>query len=280
MNINSFVNFNINSSSEEEQLTIMSFNIAELIGYGGITRKFKPEPFIDLINQAKPDVLAIQEFPNWIASPNIFIESITKKTGLTYFFRKGNSSLITFSKYPITKKEYVDYGIDVTGYLYTEVSIKGLPYQIYNFHLNSNKITQISKSFVKEKKINALHNRGTWKDIKTMLVNYKNAALKRCYNAFALNKKATNSDVPTILLGDLNDVPMSRAYHLLANEFSDAFESAGQGIGTTYQGKLPLLRIDHILYNHKLRAHSFESISTSISDHKAIKATLSLISSK
>ena len=47
-----------------------------------------------------------------------------------------------------------------------------------------------------------------------------------------------------LLTGDLNDLPYSYPYDQLADRLQNAWATVGTGIGTTYNGKLPALRID------------------------------------
>jgi endonuclease/exonuclease/phosphatase family metal-dependent hydrolase len=61
---------------------------------------------------------------------------------------------------------------------------------------------------------------------------------------------------PTILFGDLNDVPESRTLGTLEAEFADAWETAGAGSGFTYPSQKPAKRIDYVLSRKNPRPDS------------------------
>jgi endonuclease/exonuclease/phosphatase family metal-dependent hydrolase len=56
--------------------------------------------------------------------------------------------------------------------------------------------------------------------------------------------RVARSPYPVLLAGDLNDLPYSYTYDQLADHLQNAWATAGLGIGATYNGRLPFLRID------------------------------------
>ena len=56
----------------------------------------------------------------------------------------------------------------------------------------------------------------------------------------------------------------------------DVFVERGTGIGNTYVGKIPLLRIDNILHSKDLSAFTHEVHPFELSDHHAVSAQLGL----
>jgi endonuclease/exonuclease/phosphatase (EEP) superfamily protein YafD len=78
------------------------------------------------------------------------------------------------------------------------------------------------------------------------------------------------SPYPIILCGDFNDTPTSFTYKQLSEGLNDSFANAGLGIGQTYNGKFPALRIDYILYSPELEIVNFKTSEVSLSDHYPI----------
>jgi endonuclease/exonuclease/phosphatase family metal-dependent hydrolase len=70
-----------------------------------------------------------------------------------------------------------------------------------------------------------------------------------------------------IVCGDFNDTPVSHTYHALSNGMHDAFTERGKGFGFTYNGPIPMLRIDYILYSEPLQLEYFEIMQSNVSDH-------------
>jgi endonuclease/exonuclease/phosphatase family metal-dependent hydrolase len=56
--------------------------------------------------------------------------------------------------------------------------------------------------------------------------------------------RVARSPYPVLLAGDTNDLPYSYVYDQLADHLQNAWATAGLGIGATYNGRLPGLRID------------------------------------
>jgi endonuclease/exonuclease/phosphatase family metal-dependent hydrolase len=80
-----------------------------------------------------------------------------------------------------------------------------------------------------------------------------------------------------VVCGDFNDTPNSYTYHQISKGLNDAFREAGSGIGTTYVGKIPFLRIDYILYSkERFDPLYFKVIRKNLSDHYPVVSTLKI----
>jgi endonuclease/exonuclease/phosphatase family metal-dependent hydrolase len=77
-----------------------------------------------------------------------------------------------------------------------------------------------------------------------------------------------------VYCGDMNDVPMSYCYAQLRDMLDDAFVESGSGMGGTYIGALPSLRIDHILYSPTLESWDFHTLPEKLSDHHGVTTML------
>ena len=70
------------------------------------------------------------------------------------------------------------------------------------------------------------------------------------------------SDPPLILVGDFNATPHAQAYRTLAARFTDARRQApGPGLTPTFPSRLPMLAIDHVFLDGKVRAVRAETVS-------------------
>ena len=77
-------------------------------------------------------------------------------------------------------------------------------------------------------------------------------------------------------MGDLNDTPFSYTYQQLGNLLNDQFKAKGLGVGITYAGKLPGLKIDYIFADDNFNALSHQIIRTKISDHFPVISRMKL----
>ncbi len=84
------------------------------------------------------------------------------------------------------------------------------------------------------------------------------------------------SPYPVMVCGDFNDTPNSYAYFKIRDGLQDAFHSKGFGIGATYAGISPTLRIDYIFLDRRFRVNYFDRIRKELSDDYPILANVSL----
>jgi endonuclease/exonuclease/phosphatase family metal-dependent hydrolase len=228
------------------------------------------EELTGLLNEYKPDVLCFQEFP----VPSIsgrFAKVITGGTGFKYFFQDQGGQLAIFSKYPISQKRAKYYANHSNGYLSADITKGDKVFRVFNIHLQSNAVSTIADKVASEGKI---QEKQTWLTIKGMIGKYRNAARKRASQAKEIAANIQRSPNPVVICGDFNDVPQSNVYHLLSKGTNDTFKKAGVGLGTTYAGSIPALRIDYILCDREMETLEFEIIKIDYSDHYPVFARL------
>jgi len=100
----------------------------------------------------------------------------------------------------------------------------------------------------------------------------------RVSQATALNKVFSNNKYPTILSGDLNDVPTSKTINILENYWKASYNKASPI--KTYPSDNPTLKIDYVLYypREKWKVVRRETICDVIaSDHCGYLVTLELV---
>ncbi len=90
----------------------------------------------------------------------------------------------------------------------------------------------------------------------------------------ALLELLSESDVPTVLLGDFNTPPNSQDYARLSQVLGDSFAQRGFGFGYTYSTGRPVWRIDYIWHSAGLAATQCEVEKVSLSDHRSLWAGL------
>ena len=88
--------------------------------------------------------------------------------------------------------------------------------------------------------------------------------------------KIEESQHPTIVCGDLNDVPNSYAYFKVKKDMKDAFLEKGLGVGRTYNSLAPMLRIDYILPDTSFTVQQFDMVDENLSDHAMLVTDLKL----
>jgi endonuclease/exonuclease/phosphatase family metal-dependent hydrolase len=78
-----------------------------------------------------------------------------------------------------------------------------------------------------------------------LLRRFRNGAVKRSRQADTVAAHIRTCRYPVVVCGDFNDVPYSYTYSVFNNLLANAHQTVGAGVGSTYHGRLPLLRIDN-----------------------------------
>jgi len=90
---------------------------------------------------------------------------------------------------------------------------------------------------------------------------------KRYLQSSRVKAAVDKSPYPVIICGDFNDVPNSYAYNTIGKGLKNTFEQKGTGIGRTFYGISPTLRIDDIFVDKRFTVEQFLRIKKNLSDH-------------
>ncbi|MBK6947451.1 MAG: endonuclease/exonuclease/phosphatase family protein [Haliscomenobacter sp.] len=251
---------------EEGLVQIMSYNVRRFQPYGQETiRKISNAEWEASLKRHRPDILCVQEIET---GPGLSVEAICQSQGLVYQEVRSRNELAIFSKYPILRTGAHMFN-SYYGFQHADLQVGDRILRVYNVHLQSNAITGIAARIAQE---GDLKEKRTWKDIRGMLGRYRRAAKIRQEQAVALAAHLHKSPYPVILCGDLNDVPQSFVYHKVCSGLQDAFQVAGKGLGVTYAGPVPGLRIDVILASSSIKVEDCRIGRREFSDHLPVVA--------
>lgn len=278
--INKIITFGAETSSEREgKLKVVSFN-AKLFGIYEDANFF--DKFIVELEDKNPDVLCIQEFYNLEKNGVTAIQHIKKSTGLRYHYLrtlkrshgKSRYGIIVFSKNKIVDYGDFDFGDEsVNLCLYADIKFKTKIVRVYNVHLQSLKLARTDYALLK--KIGE-SSETTLQVSKNIFERLKTAFIKRGQQAVLVKDNMNSCDKPIILCGDFNDTPQSFAYNTLSKNLKDCFMESGNGLGGTYTGPLPSLRIDYILHDTSMMSFNYLASRHFSSDHKMLETLIDI----
>jgi vancomycin resistance protein VanJ len=86
-----------------------------------------------------------------------------------------------------------------------------------------------------------------------------------------------DQQTPLLIAGDFNTTPRGAMYSSLRAKYQNAFEQAGWGFGFTYSSRVPVIRIDHVWTNSKVRTTRAFAVDDHASDHRPFVTDLELI---
>lgn len=270
--IQNYVGFNSVSPilDKETSITISTYNLSYgyyLIEKNKVDKKSNLEKIKESLTKLEDsDIICFQEVGNYVFE---VIKSGFPKHKI-YRTKKG---VVILSKYPFGEKGIIDFGSITNSCIWADVTIKGEKVRIYNFHLQSNKVSKEADEIVENLQKN--EDVKWYEDSKDILRKYKNTNISRTKQIQKIVSHIKDCPHPYIIGSDMNDVPMSYIYRQVAKISQDAFREKGRGLGTTYKGNIPFLRIDYIFYSKPFRCEQYESLETNVSDHEPVVATLS-----
>lgn len=183
--------------------------------------------------------------------------------------------IATFTKYPIIDKGLIP--LDTAGNntaIYTDLIAKSETIRVVNVHLASVHLSALEKEI--DEHIERNDQQKQWDDLKRLMQKLAGGYKKRALQVQAIDRFIESSPYPVLFCGDLNDTPGSYAYRVLSDNLDDAFVENGSGLGTSYIGYYPSLRIDFMLADESLVNTSFETKDVRLSDHRPIIGTYKL----
>jgi endonuclease/exonuclease/phosphatase family metal-dependent hydrolase len=266
-------------------LRVMSWNVEH---FDILEHKTHPEvktEMLSLINTYEPDIACFQEMVGGDKdSTSInFVPLIAKQLHFAHYFYAYNKiddfdgkhhfGNIIFSKYPIIHKQIIssDKNNYNSTFQYLDVLNGGDTCRIFNLHLQSLKFSNDNLKFIETAKTK------TEIDIqqsKNIISKFKTGFLKRKTQSERVHKAITESPYSVIVCGDFNDVPNSYAYSTIGKGLNNAFVEKGNGIGRTFSGISPTLRIDNIFIDKKFTVTQYTCIQKKMSDHFPIIADI------
>ena len=272
---------------QEEALRIMSWNVAQfdILNYKknpGIHNKM-----IDLINQYQPDIACFQEM---VAGDSIidlnnkyyrkfafysiqdfelslhFADEYYSYNWKENYLSSQHFGIIIFSKYPIIDRHTIAiYPNDYNSiFQYVDIVKDADTIRVFNLHLQSLKFTPVNMQYIDNP---SMESDDDLQKSKSIVAKLKKGFIRRQVQADRIREEIEKSPYPVIVCGDFNDVPNSYAYETIGKGLQNAFEKKGAGLGRTFSGIAPTLRIDNIFIDNRYQVEQYVRIKKKLSDH-------------
>ncbi len=268
-------------------LRIMTWNVAQ---FNVMNNKKKPgikDHMLDIINGYQPDIACFQEMvaEDSTVKEHGHIDDYLQKLNFKQYFYSYNSKedfwgyahfgIIIFSKYPIINKQTVSrYPRDYNSiFQYVDI-VKGADtFRVFNIHLQSLRFSRSNLKYIDKPSV---EDDGAIKESKNIIGKFKTGFLKRRIQSDRIRAEIDKSPYPVIVNGDFNDVPNSYSYYTIGKGMKNAFVEKGGGLGRTFSGISPVLRIDHIYVDQRMDVLQFKLVKERLSDHFPIIADVQM----
>lgn len=262
------------------EVSIMTWNVKNFDLYNWKNNVKTKQQMMDLIRLEDPDILVLQEFYtdnskgfNTLKELQKIYPYVNFRKSLTLYKTKY-WGLATFSKYPIKKEHSIRFSNSKHNMtIISEIEVNGTRLNIYNVHLQS--IQFGDAEYVEMERVSNAGDASSF-PLRRVLGKLKRGYEKRGLQADTILAHIRSHDLPAIVCGDFNDSPNSYAYRTLHKDLQDAFRKDGFGIGNTYNGPFPSLRIDYILPDQSFPVIDYRVLREDLSDHYAVKAIIAV----
>ena len=186
-------------------------------------------------------------------------------------------ALVILSKFPILNSGHLSIpGSDHVFGIYTDLLLHNDTIRLYNLHLESIRLKNEDYQFVEEITSGQAEKERIKEGSKSIVSKLSNAFKIRANQADVVSSSLAECPYPVVICGDFNDTPLSYSYHKISSDLNDAFVEGGHGLGNTFAGNLPPLRIDFILYSDCFNAYDFSIHDILLSDHYPVSAYLKM----
>lgn len=276
-----------NMQKQAGALRIMDWNVAQ---FNILETKQNPathQQMIQLINEYQPDIACFQEmvcadtlvdintpyYHKYSFFPVYYFVDVLHLPYYFYtydfkddFMQRQHFGIIIFSKYPIINKQTIsNYPHDYNSvFQYADIVKEKDTFRVFNIHLQSLKFSLSNLKYIDNPSLGT--DPGLAKS-KSVLSKFKTGFLKRQVQADNVRIEIDKSPYPVIVCGDFNDVPNSYPYETIGRGLQDAFVEKGSGMGRTFSGISPTLRIDNIFVDKRYKVEQFFRIAKKLSDH-------------
>jgi endonuclease/exonuclease/phosphatase family metal-dependent hydrolase len=238
---------------KNREFKILTYNVHSCVG---TDRRIDPQRIADVIAQSGADIIALQELDvgrrrtGGVDQAHV-IASLLKMEAhfhpaLHVEEEQYGDAILTAFPTRLMKAGPLPSVGETRGAIWVQVDIAGQPLNVLNTHLG-------------------LRNRERVKQVETLLGPQWIA-------------DAAFHASPSVMCGDLNAIPASPAYKMLASRLRDAQRIVGHKPRATFPSRFPMLRIDHLFVSNQLEVASASVIADPLtrraSDHLPLLATI------
>lgn len=278
----SFPSFFSGEIKSAKVVKVMSYNVEAFNRFSEEGKKIAFKGIIHVIKSQQPDVICFQEY-SFIKKGKYSIDKmLSSLRPLKYYYAfysygrrvKEGEGVAILSKYPMVKNKKLTFENSANAAMYADINVRGALVRIYCVHLQSVQLIKENYDFLDT--ISLSYNENDKVAINKISNKLRFAYQLRACQARMLSEHIQQSPYPSLLCGDFNDTPVSYTYRKMKGSMKDAFREAGYGLGRTFNGLAPSLRIDYIFTTKQFDVIHYSTIHCHYSDHYPICASVIL----
>lgn len=258
---------------------LMTFNVRNFDLYNWKHNKENRDKILSMLNAQDPDILCLQEYYTEMSGEFENLQTLKKQLSLPYHAMHHTYSInqekhfgqVIFSRYPVIDKGIIEFEQSPNNAcIYADIVMMDDTFRLFNVHLQSIQLGSEGETAVEEM---IYQQKTNWESSKYILAKLRRGFTMRSQQASVLRAAINRSPYKVLVCGDFNDTPVSYTYGQLSDGLQDAFLQKSVGVGATFSGRIPWLRIDYILADPDIEISGFERVGASLSDHYPLVAT-------
>ena len=275
----------MNQPKVENPIKVMSYNVHVFDFFDLDNRMDNRNRIFQFLEKEDPAIVCFQEFfQHNGATDFVTRDTITTILDAPYYHERYTHDMaferyfgtVTFSKFPIVDKGEIAFDNDPNNFcIFSDIDVNGQIIRVFNGHIGSIRFQNKDYDFFGGDGTGR-YEEDRKKGGSRIYDRLKVAFEKRAIQAEKIAIEIEKSPYPVILCGDLNDTPVSYCYRQFNSLLTDAFTESGNGIGSTYIGKMPANRIDYIFHSEDLLSTGFITHPVDFSDHKPISCLVGM----
>ena len=264
----------------ENGIKIMTYNVRNFDLYNWQSNLENREKILQMLEGEMPDILCLQEYYTELSGKFENLQTLKKRLELPYHAMHHTFSIsaekhfgqVIFSRYPILSRGIIEFPESPNNAcIFADLLIPGDTIRVFNVHLQSIQLGTEGETAVEEM---IYKQRTDWQRSKYVFSKLRRGFVQRAGQARILRAAILSSPYKVLLCGDFNDTPASYTYAQLSGELQDAFLKKSFGIGSTFAGNIPALRIDYIFTDPDFHIAGFKRIRHAVSDHYPLLCTI------
>ena len=252
--------------TDTDGIKVLTWNVGGFRAGDGTSRQNMAD-VVSLIETEMPQIVSLQEFRiRDTASIQDIFPGYRYRTH--HFYRLHNGDFVgnvTLSTLPMRESGHIYFPRSTNMALYADMELSG------SMHLESNNISIVSII----KKIGRGYDEFSH-EFAQAHEKVKKSSSRRGSQVRALLDNISESGLPAVICGDVNDTPVSYCFRSLRHGRKDTFREAGKGFGATYRILWPLLRIDYVFVPESAGVLAHRTLRLDCSDHYPVIAEISM----
>ncbi|MCR4604060.1 MAG: endonuclease/exonuclease/phosphatase family protein [Prevotella sp.] len=253
-----YIPLHLRSEPPTGSIKILSYNVA---CYSMKEMVDKPiDDIYDYLKRQNADIVCLQE------DVIVKVDSATDLANLypyndTIHLTKPPSLTINavgiHTRYPILRKERIDYESVANGSAAFFLQIDGDTVIIINNHLESTHLSTDDRQRYNDMIRGGVNSDDMPAETKHLIGKLSTSMGKRSKQAEAVHRYVkSHSNYPIILCGDFNDTPISYCRRTIAEGLTDCYVATGRGLGISYNQQGFYFRIDQLMSSYHYKPYN------------------------